>query len=178
MKIDSRNQIATMSVVAMLTAVASGSALAASATNQSLQACTAAAAQVLDTPRPDPSWFAPVADASRQLRIELGNALGEWEFQCDASTGALTSAEWAGVDPSKSPLALGLAVSEAEAMERVRGKVPGGVIDETSHRMTAGGLVSYEFDVRTPDGKLYEVDVNGTTGEVVSKTIEAEKSPS
>jgi uncharacterized membrane protein YkoI len=178
MKIQSSNRIAALSVMAMLAAAASGSAVAASASKQSLQACTAAAAQVLDTPRPDPSWFAPVADADKQLRIELSNALGEWEFQCDASTGALTSAEWSGADRSNSPLALGLTVTEAEAIERVKERIPGGVIDEASHRMTAGGLVSYEFDVRTPEGKLHEVDVNGATGEVVSTAIEVEKSPS
>lgn len=178
MKTESLNPIALMSVVALLTASVSTPALAASSSQQGLQACTAAAAQVLDTPRPDPSWFAPVADADKQLRIELSNALGEWEFQCDATTGALTSAEWSGADPAKSPLALGLTVTEAEAIDKVKGKIPDGVIDETSHRMTAGGLVSYEFDVRTPDGKLHEVDVNGATGAVLSKTIESEKSPS
>ena len=157
---------------------AAGSSVAAVATLASLpsaalgehadtmRACSAAVAQVLETPIPNPGWLSPASPGAKPYRIELTDAKGHWEFQCDPISGALTSIEWTG--NQESPLQVLLTVPAEEAVAQVKNRYPDSRIEEISHRLEAGGLIFYEFDVTLKDGTRHEVDVDATSGALAS----------
>jgi uncharacterized membrane protein YkoI len=62
-------------------------------------------------------------------------------------------------------------VTFEEAKKTALAKHPGEVVEsETS--IEADGSVSYEFDIKTKDGKEVEVEVDAVTGKIVEEEVE------
>ena len=89
----------------------------------------------------------------------------EWEVECDAKTGKLTEVEEE-VDIKDPRFASKAKVSLEEAKKTALTAYPGEIIEsETS--IEADGSVSYEFDIKTKDGKEIEVEVDAVTGKII-----------
>ncbi len=94
----------------------------------------------------------------------------EWEVECDAKTGKVTEEEEE-VDIKDPRFASKAKISFDEAKKVALVKHPGEVVEsETS--IEADGSVSYEFDIKTKDGKEVEVEVDAVTGKIVEEEIE------
>jgi uncharacterized membrane protein YkoI len=89
----------------------------------------------------------------------------EWEVECDAKTGKLTEAEEE-VDAKDPRFASKAKVTFDEAKKTALTAYPGEVIEsETS--IESDGSISYEFDIKTKDGKEMEVEVDAVTGKII-----------
>lgn len=89
----------------------------------------------------------------------------EWEVECDAKTGKLTEAEEE-VDAKDQRFASKAKVTFDEAKKTALTAYPGEVIEsETS--IESDGSISYEFDIKTKDGKEMEVEVDAVTGKII-----------
>ena len=93
-----------------------------------------------------------------------GNDGKEWEVECDAKSGKVTEEEEE-VDAKDPRFASKAKVSSDEAKKTALAAHPGDVIEsETS--LEADGSLSYEFDIKTKDGKEIEVEIDAVTGKV------------
>lgn len=89
----------------------------------------------------------------------------EWEVECDAKTGKLIEEEEE-VDIKDPRFASKAKVSLEEAKKTALAAHPGEVIEsETS--IEADGTISYEFDIKTKDGKEIEVEVDAVSGKII-----------
>lgn len=89
----------------------------------------------------------------------------EWEVECDAKTGKLTETEEE-VDAKDQRFASKAKVTFDEAKKTALSAYPGEVIEsETS--IESDGSISYEFDIKTKDGKEMEVEVDAVTGKII-----------
>lgn len=89
----------------------------------------------------------------------------EWEIECDAKSGKLIEEEEE-VDAKDPRFTSKAKVSADDAKKAALAAVPGEVIEsETS--IEANGNPSYEFDIKTKDGKEMEVEVDAITGKVI-----------
>ena len=89
----------------------------------------------------------------------------EWEVECDAKTGKLTETEEE-VDAKDQRFASKAKVTFDEAKKTALSAYPGEVIEsETS--IESDGSISYEFDIKTKDGKEMEVEGDAVTGKII-----------
>jgi uncharacterized membrane protein YkoI len=89
----------------------------------------------------------------------------EWEVECDAKTGKITEAEEE-VDIKDPRFASKAKVTFEEAKKTALTAYPGEVIEsETS--IESDGSISYEFDIKTKDGKEMEVEVDAVSGKII-----------
>jgi len=89
----------------------------------------------------------------------------EWEVECDAKTGKITEAEEE-VDMKDPRFASKAKVTFEEAKKTALTAYPGEVIEsETS--IESDGSISYEFDIKTKDGKEMEVEVDAVSGKII-----------
>lgn len=158
-------------LVAAVGTLASMQALAETDASGAIKSCSAQIAQVLESPRPDPGWLhAGTSESVKPYRVEMTDAKGSWEFQCDPNSGTLTSLEWVG--SGDSPLQTFMTVPYEEAVAQIKNHYPDSSIKEVSYRLEAGGTAFYEFDIAMKDGKHYEVDVNAATGALTKTSTE------
>jgi uncharacterized membrane protein YkoI len=89
----------------------------------------------------------------------------EWEVECDAKTGKITEVEEE-VDAKDPRFASKAKISLQDAKKAALAVVPGEVVEsETS--IEADGSLTYEFDIKTRDGKEVEVEIDAVTGKVL-----------
>jgi uncharacterized membrane protein YkoI len=89
----------------------------------------------------------------------------EWEVECDAKTGKLTETEEE-VDMKDPRFTSKAKVTFEEAKKTALTAYPGEVIEsETS--IESDGSISYEFDIKTKDGKEMEVEVDAVSGKII-----------
>jgi uncharacterized membrane protein YkoI len=89
----------------------------------------------------------------------------EWEVECDAKTGKITEAEEE-VDMKDPRFASKAKVTFEEAKKTALTAYPGEVIEsETS--IESDGSISYEFDIKTKDGKEMEIEVDAVSGKII-----------
>lgn len=89
----------------------------------------------------------------------------EWEVECDAKSGKITEEEQevAADDASfKTKAKISLDDAKKAALVKYAGE-----IIETEYSIEADGSLSYEFDIKTADGKEMEVEIDATSGKVV-----------
>jgi len=63
-------------------------------------------------------------------------------------------------------------VSEADAKATALAARPG-TVEETEYEIESDGKASYEFDIKTTDGKEYKIEVDAATGKIVESNEEA-----
>lgn len=110
------------------------------------------------------SLRAEVEDGKPQYELDIVGKDGKyWETECDAKTGKITESEQnlAADDPAFTSRAK---VTLDAALKKVLAKYPGAVLNIEYEAEPDN--VAYEFDVRTKDGKVLEIEVNALTGEL------------
>lgn len=101
-----------------------------------------------------------------QYEFDIKGADGkEWEVEVDARTGKIREVEQE-VESASDPMFKAKAkVSQEDARKTALAKYPGEVID-AEFSMKSDGNPSYEFDIKTKDGKEIEVEVSAVTGKL------------
>jgi uncharacterized membrane protein YkoI len=93
-----------------------------------------------------------------------GNDGKEWEVECDAKSGKVTEEEEE-VDVKDQRFASKAKLSAEDAKKAALAFQLGEVVEsETS--IESDGTLSYEFDIKTKDGKEIEVEIDAVTGKV------------
>jgi len=93
-----------------------------------------------------------------------GNDGKEWEVECDAKSGKVTEEEEE-VDAKDQRFASKAKLTADDAKKAALAFQPGEVVEsETS--IESDGTLSYEFDIKTKDGKEIEVEIDAVTGKV------------
>ena len=88
----------------------------------------------------------------------------EWEVECDAKSGKVTEEEEE-VDAKDQRFASKAKLTADDAKKAALAFQPGEVVEsETS--IESDGTLSYEFDIKTKDGKEIEVEIDAVTGKV------------
>lgn len=124
------------------------------------------------------------AKPGQVVKAELKNEKGEgytyefdiesadgkaWDVECSGKTGKVVEIE---EEVTKShPKFAGAKVSEAAAREIALKKVPGDIV-EVEYEIEDDGKASYEFDIKTADGKEVKLEVDSESGEIVSQAEE------
>ena len=62
-------------------------------------------------------------------------------------------------------------MSEADARKTALAAYPGDIV-EVEYEIEPDGAASYEFDIKTKDGKEFKVEVDATTGKIVEANQE------
>ncbi len=94
----------------------------------------------------------------------------EWEVECDAKSGKVTEEEEE-VEASDPRFASKAKVSFEAAKKTALAAHPGEVVEsETS--IESDGAISFEFDIKTKDGKEIEVEVDAVTGKILESEEE------
>lgn len=118
------------------------------------------------------------------VKVELKNEKGEgynyefdietpdgkaWDVECSGKSGKVTEIEEeVGKDHPKFS---GAKVTEAAAREIALKKVAGEIV-EVEYEIESDGKGSYEFDIKTADGKEVKVEVDTDSGEITSHSQE------
>lgn len=106
-----------------------------------------------------------IEDGKRQYEVNIKGKDGKrWEIECDAKTGKLLQTE-RNVAADDSEFTSKAKVRLDAAMKSALDKYPGTIM-RIEYEIESDGVVAYEFDIRRPDGKLLEVEVNAVTGKL------------
>jgi uncharacterized membrane protein YkoI len=106
-----------------------------------------------------------IEGGKRQYEVDIKGKDGKhWEVECDAKTGKVLQVERevAADDPEFTSRAK---VRLDAAMKTALDRYPGTVM-KIEYEIEKGGSVAYEFDIRTADGRLLEVEVDAVTGKL------------
>ncbi len=95
----------------------------------------------------------------------------EWEVECDAKSGKVTEEEMEVASADDAAFKSKAKVSLDDAKKTALAKQPGEII-ETEFSVEANGNPSYEFDIKTADGKEVEVEVDAVTGKLAEEPEE------
>lgn len=92
-----------------------------------------------------------------------------WDIECSGKTGKVVEIE---EEVTKDHAKFsGAKVTEAQAREFALKKVPGEIV-EVEYEIEPDGKASYEFDIRTADGKEVKLEVDAESGTIVSQAVE------
>lgn len=94
-----------------------------------------------------------------------------WDIECNAKTAKITEIEEEVRNAEDDRFKAKAKVSEADARKTALDKYPGEII-EVEYEIEPDGAASYEFDIRTQDGKEWKVEVDATTGKIVEASPE------
>ena len=88
-----------------------------------------------------------------------------WDIECDAKTSKVTEVEQE-VKADDAKFKAAAKVTEADAKATALA-AHAGTVTETEYELESDGKASYEFDIKTADGKEIKVEVDATTGKIV-----------
>lgn len=104
-----------------------------------------------------------------QYEFDIKGADGkEWEVECSAKTGKVVEEEREVANADDPEFKAIAKITQVEAKATALAKFPGEVI-ETEFSIEADGSASYEFDIKTKDGKEMEVEVDAATGKLAEE---------
>jgi uncharacterized membrane protein YkoI len=89
-----------------------------------------------------------------------------WELECDANTGKIIEEEQEVSGPDD-PLFRAKAKIALDKAQGIVLKAYPGEITETEYEIESNGQASYEFDIKTQDGKEAKVEVDAATGNII-----------
>ena len=89
----------------------------------------------------------------------------EWEVECDAKSGKVTEEEQEVANADDPAFKSKAKITQEDAKKTALAKHPGEVI-ESEFSIESNGNPSYEFDIKTADGKEMEVEIDAVTGKL------------
>ncbi|OYW31875.1 MAG: peptidase [Methyloversatilis sp. 12-65-5] len=93
-----------------------------------------------------------------------------WDVECSGKSGKVVEIE---EEVTKDHAKFsGAKVSEAAAREIALKKAPGEIV-EVEYEIEPDGKASYEFDIKTADGREVKLEVDTESGAIVSQAVEA-----
>jgi uncharacterized membrane protein YkoI len=109
---------------------------------------------------------AEISEGKPQYEFDIKGKDGkEWEVEVDAKTGKVIEVEQE-VANADDPAFKGKAkITQEEAKKTALAKYAGEVV-ESEFSIESDGSASYEFDIKTADGKEWEVEVDAATGKL------------
>lgn len=114
------------------------------------------------------SLSSEIEDGKSQYEIDIQGQDGfGWEVECDAATGKINRIEReirANAKEFKSKAKIRLDAAIKIALD----KYPGDVLN-TEYDMEDDGEISYEFVIRTNNGKMIEIEVDAVTGKLAGE---------
>ncbi|MCE9634048.1 MAG: PepSY domain-containing protein [Methylophilales bacterium] len=90
----------------------------------------------------------------------------EWEVECDAKSGKVTEEEQEVANANDPAFKEKAKITQDEAKKVALAKFAGEVV-ESELSIESDGTASYEFDIKTKDGKEMEVEVDAASGKIV-----------
>jgi uncharacterized membrane protein YkoI len=89
----------------------------------------------------------------------------EWEVECLAKSGKVIEEEQEVSNAEDPSFKAKAKISQDEAKKTALAKFPGDIV-ESEFSIESDGSPSYEFDIKTKDGKEIEVEVDAVTGKL------------
>ncbi len=104
--------------------------------------------------------------------FEVKDAQGaEWEFMCNAESGAITETESESASAENPVFRKNLKVSEKEAIA-IALKAHPGTVQEVEYEIESNGDSSYEIDILSDKGVETKVEVNAADGKIIESSTE------
>lgn len=100
-----------------------------------------------------------------------GNDGVRWELECDGYSGRLIETEQEVASPDDPLFAAKRKLSLEDARRIALERYPGEIV-ETEYEVEANGAASYEFDIRTADGRELKLEVDAASGRIVEDAQE------
>jgi uncharacterized membrane protein YkoI len=109
-------------------------------------------------------------DEGYMYEFDIETADGKsWDVECSGKTGKVVEIE---EEVAKDhPKFSGARVNEAAARDIALKKVPGEIV-EVEYEIEPDGKASYEFDIKSADGKEVKLEVDAESGDIVSQAVE------
>ena len=115
---------------------------------------------------------AEISEGKPQYEFDIKGKDGkEWEVEVDAKTGKVIEEEQEVANADDAAFKAKAKVTQEEAKKAALAKFAGEVVD-SEFAIEADGSASYEFDIKTADGKEMEVEVDATTGKLAENPEE------
>ena len=109
---------------------------------------------------------AEISGGKAQYEFDIKGADGkEWEVECLAKSGKVIEEEREVANADDAEFKAKAKVTQAEAKATALTKFPGEVV-ESEFSIESNGNPSYEFDIKTKDGKEMEVEIDAITGKL------------
>lgn len=140
------------------------------ATKVSMEACLSAA--LAQVPGKVKELEFGLENGEPRYEFEIAAADGrETEVECSAITGKIMEVEWENENMDLDTFLAAAKLSPAQAREIALKRVPGRIVGLDMETNSAGTM-SYEFEVRTADGKALDVEIDAMTGGVIEVETE------
>jgi uncharacterized membrane protein YkoI len=111
-------------------------------------------------------------DGDPHYEFEIVTADGrETEVECSAMTGEIVEVEWENENMDLDAFLEKSRVSPSQARKIALRRVPGKVT-KMDLETTSTGVMSYEFEIRTRDGKDVDVEIDAMSGDVIEVETE------
>lgn len=137
-----------------------------------LETCLHAALQIQAGEFVKLEYLDPSAEGVPAYEIEVRNAAGrEWEFMCNADTGAIFEIEQE-ADSADDPLFKKHAKVDLKAAKDAVLALYPGTIEEVEYEIEANGDASYEIDVVDANGTEFKVEVDAASGDIIEVSVE------
>lgn len=109
---------------------------------------------------------AEISGGKAQYEFDIKGKDGkEWEVECLAKTGKVIEEEQEFANADDPAFKDKAKITQDEAKKTALAKYPGEVV-ESEFSVESDGNISYEFDIKTADGKEWEVEVDAVTGKL------------
>lgn len=115
---------------------------------------------------------AEISEGKPQYEFDIKDKDGkEWEVEVDAKTGKVIEEEQEVANADDPAFKAKAKITQEEAKKVALAKYAGEVID-SEFSIEANGNASYEFDIKTADGKEMEVEIDAATGKLAENPEE------
>lgn len=109
---------------------------------------------------------AEISEGKAQYEFDIKDKDGkEWEVECTAKSGKVIEIEQEVANADDAAFKAKAKITQEDAKKIALEKFPGEVVD-SEFSIEASGNPSYEFDIKTKDGKEMEVEVDAVTGKL------------
>ena len=109
---------------------------------------------------------AEISGGKAQYEFDIKGKDGkEWEVECLAKTGKVIEEEQEFANADAPEFKAKAKITQEEAKATALAKFPGEVV-ESEFSIESDGSASYEFDIKTKDGKEMEVEIDAVTGKL------------
>lgn len=109
---------------------------------------------------------AEISKGKAQYEFDIKDKDGkEWEVECLAKTGKVIEEEQEFANADDPAFKAKAKITQDEARKIALDKYPGEVVD-SEFSIESDGSPSYEFDIKTADGKEMEVEIDAATGKL------------